>query len=142
LALIPGTVREAAFRGPGVMGISGQIFLGIFAVIAASAIMIMRNPARIFGRALSLNEAFCVCWVAYAIFMGVVMFYLGLKLPLALPAATNAPAIAIAICISIEGIRYLGRIQADWNGMVARSLFGLFTLVGLVAAFCLVWVNS
>jgi hypothetical protein len=46
------------------MGIAGQIFLGIFAVIAASAIMIMRNPVRIFGRALSLNEAFCVCWVA------------------------------------------------------------------------------
>jgi hypothetical protein len=73
--------------------------------------------------------------------MGVVMLYLGLKLPLGLPPATNAPATAIAVGVSIEGIRYLGRIQADWNDMVAKSLFGLFTFVGLVAAFCLVWVN-
>jgi len=56
------------------MGIGVQITLGLFAAIAASLIMIMRNPARIFGRALSLNEALCVCWVAYSIFMGVVRF--------------------------------------------------------------------
>lgn len=123
------------------MGIGVQMALGICAVIAASLIMIMRNSARIFGRALSLNETLCVCWVAYSIFMGVVALYFGLKLPLGLPSATNAPATAIAVCVSIEGIRYLGRVRADWNDMVARSLYGLFTLVGVVAAFCLVWVN-
>jgi hypothetical protein len=123
------------------MSIGVQITLGVFAVIAASLIMIMRNPARIFGRAFSLNEALCVCWVAYSIFMGVVALYFGFKLPLGLPPAMNAPATAIAVYVSIEGIRYLGRVQADWNDMVTRSLYGLFTLVGVVAAFCLVWVN-
>jgi hypothetical protein len=123
------------------MGIGVQMTLGIFAVIAASMIMIMRNPARIFGRALSFNEALCVCWVAYSIFMGVVAFYFGLKLPLRLPPATNAPATAIAVCVSIGGIRYLGLVRADWNDIVTRSLLGLFTLVGVVAAVCLVWVN-
>jgi hypothetical protein len=123
------------------MGIGVQITLGLFAAIAASLIMIMRNPARIFGRALSLNEALCVCWVAYSIFMGVVALYFGLKLPLGLPLATNAPATAIAVCVSIEGILHLGRVRADWNAMVTRSLFGLLILVGVVAAFCLVWVN-
>jgi len=124
-----------------VMGIGAQMTLGIFAVIVAALIMIMRNPAPIFGRTLSLNEALCVCWVAYSIFMGVVALYLGLKLPLSLPPATNAPATAIAVYASIEGIRYLGRSRADWNDVVTKSLFVLFTLVGAVAAFALVWVN-
>lgn len=73
--------------------------------------------------------------------MGVVALYLGLKLPLGLPPATNAPATAIAVCVSIEGILHLGRVRADWNDVGTRSLFVLFTLVGIVAAFCLVWVN-
>ena len=121
------------------MSIGVQIALGVLAVIAASAIMITRNPARIFGRALSYNEAFSVCWVAYSIFIGAVALYYALKLPLGLPRATNAPATAIAVCVSISAILYLGRVQADWTSMVTISIFGLLILLGIIGGVYSVW---
>jgi hypothetical protein len=133
-ALIPGEAFEATICGLSVM----TIILGGLAVIAAS-VMITCKPARIFGRALSYSEALSVCWVAYSIFIGVVALYYALKLPLGLPRATNAPATAIAVCASISAILYLGRVQADWNGMVTRSIFGLLILLGIVGGVYSVW---
>ena len=133
-ALIPGKAFETTICGLGVM----TIILGSLAVIAAS-VMITRKSARIFGRALSYNEALSVCWVAYSIFIGVVALYYALKLPLGLPRATNAPAIAIAVCASISTILYLGRVQTDWNGVVTRSIFGLLILLVIVGGVYSVW---
>jgi hypothetical protein len=114
------------------------IILGGLAVIATS-VMITRKSVRIFGRALSYNEVLSVCWVAYSIFIGVVALYYALKLSLSLPRATNAPATAIAVCVSISAILYLGRIQADWNSMVTRSIFGLLILLGMIGGVYSAW---
>lgn len=120
------------------MSVQAQIVSGALAVLAAS-VTIACKSARIFGRALSLNEAMSVCWVAYSVFIGVVAFYYALKLLLGLPRETNAPATAIAICASISAILYLGRVQADWNSMVTRSIFGLMIVLWILGAIGLVW---
>ena len=120
------------------MSIQGQIMLGALAVLAAS-VLITLKPAPIFGRALSLNEAISVCWVAYSIYIGGVALYYALKLPLGLSRGTNAPATAMAVCVSISAILYLGRVHADWNSMVTRSIFGLAILLWIIGAVYLVW---
>jgi hypothetical protein len=120
------------------MGIGGQIALGVLAVVAASVMMTLK-PARIFGRALSLNEVLSVGWIAYSIFIGIVALYYALKLPLGLSQTTNAPAIAIAACASISSILHLGHVRADWNSMVTRSIFGLLILLGIIGGVYSVW---
>jgi hypothetical protein len=120
------------------MSIEGQIISGALAVITAS-VMMTRRPARIFGRALSVNEAISICWVAYSIFIGGVALYYAAKLPLGLSRATNAPATAIAVCASISAIVYLGRVRADWNSMVTGSLVGLLILLWIIGAVYIVW---
>jgi hypothetical protein len=120
------------------MSIQAQIMLGALAVIAASVLIVCR-PARIFGRALSVSEAISVCWVAYAIFIGAVALYYAVKLPLGLSRAGNAPATALAVCVSMAVIVYLGRVHADWNSMVTRSLLALLILLWIIGAVYVVW---
>ena len=63
--------------------VSDPAWLGILAVVCASALMVLR-PVWFFGRKLSLEEALSVCWVAWSIYMGAFVVYIGLKLPLGL----------------------------------------------------------
>ena len=46
------------------MTVSDPIVLGCFAVLGASVLIVL-NPAQFFGRGLSYEEAFSVCWVAF-----------------------------------------------------------------------------
>jgi hypothetical protein len=114
------------------------IWLGIIAVFGASVLIVLR-PKRFFGRKLSLEEALSVCWVAWSIYMAGFVVYVGLKLPLGLRQAADAPAAGIAVCISVVAILCLARLIADWKGAVTNSFFGLFTLalvvVGAVRLF-------
>jgi len=82
-----------------VMTVSDPVVLGCFAVLGASVLIVL-SPARFFGRGLSYEEAFSVCWVAWSIYMGTFVVYVGLKLPLGLSRAANAPAVGMAVCIS------------------------------------------
>ena len=61
--------------------VSDPAWLGILAVVCASALMVLR-PVWFFGRKLSLEEALSVCWVAWSIYMGAFVVYIGLKLPI------------------------------------------------------------
>jgi len=84
---------------------------------------------------LSYEEALSVCWVAWSIYMGVFVIYIGLKLPMGLSRAANAPAAGTAACMSVITVLCLARIQADWKSAVTKSIFGLFTLtLGVVGA--------
>lgn len=107
------------------------IWLGIIAVVGASVFIVLR-PKRFFGRKLSLEEALSVCWVAWSIYMAAYVVHIGLKLPLGLRRAANAPAAGIAVCISVVAILWLARRITDWRGAVANSIFGLFTLALVV----------
>jgi hypothetical protein len=120
------------------MSIQAQIMLGTLAVIVASVLIVCR-PARIFGRALSVSEAISVCWVAYAIFIGAMALYYAVKLPLGLSRTGNAPATALAVCVSMAVIVYLGSVHADWNSMVTRSLLALLILLWIIGAVYVVW---
>jgi hypothetical protein len=88
-----------------------------------------------FKRKLSLEEALSVCWVAWTIYMGAFVIYIGLKLPLGLSRSAHAPAIGVAVCISIIAMLCLGRAPVDWKNAVPNSILGLFTLtLGVVGA--------
>jgi len=118
------------------MTVSDPIALGCFAVLGASVLMVL-SPAPFFGRGLSYEEAFSVCWVAWSIYMGVIVIYIGLKLPLGLSRAANAPAAATAVCMSVIAVLCFARIRADWKSAVTKSIVGLFTLtLGVVGAVC------
>jgi hypothetical protein len=65
------------------MTVSDPSFLGSFAVLGASVLIVL-SPAQFFGRRLSFEEASSVCWVAWSIYVGVFVIYMGLKLPLGL----------------------------------------------------------
>lgn len=114
--------------------------LGCFAVLGASAFMVLR-PKWFFGRKLSLEEALSVCWVAWSIYMGAFVIYIGLKLPLGLSRDAHSPAVGIAACSSILAILWLARVTTDWKSAVTKSIFGLFGLtlvvVPLTAALAL-----
>jgi hypothetical protein len=95
----------------------------------------MLSPVRFFGRKLSLEEVLSVCWVAWSIYMGAFVAYIGLKLPLGLSRAANAPAVGMAVCISVVAVLCLARIPIDWRSAVTKSIFGLLTLIlGVVGA--------
>jgi hypothetical protein len=115
----------------GAITVIDPLWLGSFAVLAASAFVVLR-PIRFFGRKLSLEEALSVCWVAWSIYMGVFMIYLGLKLPLGLSRNAHAPAVGVAVCTSLIAVFCLARAPTDWKTAVAKSIFGLLTLTLVV----------
>jgi len=116
------------------MTVGDPIVLGCFAVLGASVLIVL-SPAQFFGRGLSYEEAFSVCWVAWSIYTGVFVIYLGLKLPLGLSRAEDTPAAGTAVCISVIAVLCLARMRADWKSAVTKSIFGLFTLtLGVVGA--------
>lgn len=104
------------------------IWLGFFAVLAAPTFMVL-FPARFFKRRLSLEEACSVCWVSWSIYMATFAVYVGLKVPLGLGRNTHAPAVAIAVCLSVVATMVLARSIDDWQNAVTKSIFGLFTLI-------------
>jgi hypothetical protein len=108
-------------------------WLGFFAVLGTSIFVVLR-PLRFFSRNLSLEEAFSVCWVALAIYMGTFAAYVGLILPLGLSRDARIWAVGIAVCISLSAILYLARVCNDWQRAVTRSIFGLFYFIFVVAA--------
>ena len=116
------------------------VWLGCFAVLGASAFMVLR-PVWFFGRKLSLEEALSVCWVGWSIYMGAFVIYIGLKLPLGLSRDAHAPAVCVAVCFSVLAVLWLARVTTDWKSAVTRSIFGLFGLtlvvVPLTAALAL-----
>jgi hypothetical protein len=122
------------------MTISEPIFLGTFAVLGASVLVVL-SPVQFFGRRLSFEEASSVCWVAWSIYMGVFVIYTGLKLPLGLSPSANAPAAGTAVCVSVIAVLYLARIRADWQSAVTKSIFGLFSLIIGVAGAVLILTN-
>lgn len=116
------------------MTLSEPLVLGALAVLGASAFIVL-SPGRFFGRKLSLEEVLSVCWVAWSIYMGAFVVYVGLKIPLGLSRAADAPAVGMAVCISIIAVLCLARIPTDWGSAVTKSILGLFTLViGVVGA--------
>jgi hypothetical protein len=120
------------------VAVSEPLVLGSLAVLGASVFIVL-SPVRFFGRKLSLEEVLSVCWVAWSIYMGGFVVYIGLKLPLGLSRAANAPAVGMAVCISVISILCLARIPTDWRSAVTKSIFGLFTLtfgvVGVIYFF-------
>jgi hypothetical protein len=116
-------------------------WFGALAVMSASAIMVSR-PSRFFGRKLSLEEALSVCWVAWSIYMGMFVIYIGLKLSLGLSRNANVPAVVVAACLSVPVVLWLARIVTDWRSAVTRSIFGLLSLTLVMASLTLVLVNS
>jgi len=78
--------------------VSDPAWLGILAVVCASALMVLR-PVWFFGRKLSLEEALSVCWVAWSIYMGAFVVYIGLKLALGLSCGAHVSAVCVAVCI-------------------------------------------
>ncbi|WP_156908506.1 hypothetical protein [Bradyrhizobium murdochi] len=70
-------------------------WLGCFAMLGASAFMVLR-PKWFFGRKLSLEEALSFCWVAWSIYMGAFVIYIGLKLPLSLSRMVRRSALPFA----------------------------------------------
>ena len=116
------------------MTVSEPLVLGSLAVLGASVFMVL-SPVRFFGRKLSLEEVLSVCWVAWSVYMGAFVVYVGLKLPLGLSRAANASAVGMAVCISVISVLCLARIPTDWRSAVTKSIFGLFTLtLGVVEA--------
>jgi hypothetical protein len=73
---------------------------GCIAVLGVAIFVVLR-PTPFFGRKLSLEEALSVCWVAWSIYMGAFVIYIGLKLPLGLSRNAHAPAVATAVCSSL-----------------------------------------
>lgn len=107
------------------------VWLGCFAVLGASAFMVLR-PVWFFGRKLSLEEALSVCWVGWSIYMGTFVIYIGLKLSLGLSRDADAPAVCVAVCFSVLAVLWLARVTTDWKSAVTRSIFGLFGLTLVV----------
>jgi hypothetical protein len=118
------------------MTIIDPVWLGSLTVLAASVFMVLR-PVRFFGRKLSLEEALSVGWVAWSIYMGAFVLYIGLKLPLGLSRNAHAPAVGVAVCISLMAILYLARITTDWASLISKSIFGLFGLTLVVVSVTL-----
>jgi hypothetical protein len=108
------------------------IVLGSAAVLAASILMI-RVPQLIFVRKLSFQEAFSVCWVAWAIYMSSLLVYVGMKFWLNLSSDTNLTAICLAIVILIVVNYYLAIHRIDRNGAAIKSIFAMFSVALLVA---------
>ncbi|MGY3605582.1 MULTISPECIES: hypothetical protein [unclassified Bradyrhizobium] len=112
------------------------VWWGVLAVLGASVLMVL-HPKCFFGRKLSLEEALSVCWVAWSIYMGAFLIYIGLKLPLGLSRDAHAPAVGVAVCSSLPAILWLGRVVTDWKSAVTKSIFGLLILTLVVVSLTL-----
>lgn len=108
------------------------IWFGNLAVVVATVLMVLR-PLPVFGRKLSFKEALEVCWVAWSVYMGAFVTYIGLKIPLGLSRDAHAPAVGIAFCISLIAVIWLARKHTNWERAVAKSLFGLLTFTLVVS---------
>jgi hypothetical protein len=106
--------------------VSDPVWLGTLAVVGASVLMVLR-PLTFFGRKLSLKEVIEVCWVAWSVYMGAFVAYIGLKIPLGLSRNAHAPAVGVAVCISLIAVFCLARIPTNWESAVTKSIFGLLT---------------
>jgi hypothetical protein len=111
-------------------------WLGCLAVLAVSAFLVLQ-PVRFFARKLALEEALSVCWVAWSIYMGAFVLYIGLKLPLGLSRNAHTPAVVAAVCISVVAILYLARITTDWSSLIRKSIYGLFGFTLVVVSVTL-----
>ncbi|KRQ99480.1 hypothetical protein [Bradyrhizobium valentinum] len=96
------------------MTYSDTVGLGCFAVLGASAFMVLR-PKWFFVRKLSLEEALTFCWVVWSIYMGAFVVYIGLKLPLGLSRDAHGLAVGVAVCSSIVAGLWLARVTTDWK---------------------------
>ena len=114
-------------------------WFGALAVVGASVFMVWR-PAWFFGRKLSLEEALSACWVAWSIYMGLFVAYIGLKLPLGLSRTAHAPTVGVAVCLSLAVVLWLARAITDWKSAVTKSIIGLLTLTLVVVS--LTWAAS
>ena len=118
----------------GALMVSDPVWLGTLAVVGASVLMVLR-PIPVFGRKLSLKEALEVCWVAWFVYMGAFVAYIGLKIPLGLSREAHAPAVGVAVCISLIAVFWLARVHTNWERAVTKSIFGLLTFtLGVVGA--------
>jgi hypothetical protein len=90
----------------------GSLWLGTFIVMGTSALMALR-PLQVFGRKLSFKETLEVCWVAWFVFIGTFVAYIGLKIPLGLSSDAHVPAVAVAVCTSLVAIIWLARVQPN-----------------------------
>jgi len=115
------------------MTYSDTVWLGCFAVLGASAFMVLR-PKWFFGRRLSLEEALSVCWVAWSICMGAFVIYIGLKLHWVFRAMRIPRRSALRLFIH-SAILWLARVTTDWKSAVTKSIFGLFGLTLVVVPF-------
>jgi hypothetical protein len=102
--------------------------------------MVLR-PLPVFGRKLSLKEALEVCWVAWFVYMGALVAYIGLKIPLGLSRDAHAPAVAVAVCISLIAIFWSGHGHANWERAMTKSLFGFPTFTLVVVGITLLLSN-
>lgn len=112
------------------------VWLGTLAVVSASALMVLR-PLIFFGRKLSLKEALEVCWVAWFVYMGAFVAYIGLKIPLGLSRDAHAPAVGVAVCLSVVAVFCLARVPTNWESAVTKSLVGLLTFTLAVVGITL-----
>jgi hypothetical protein len=114
------------------------LLLGTLIVVGVSVLMALR-PLPVFGRKLSLKEILEVCWVAWLVFMGTFVAYIGLKIPLGLSRDAHVPAVGVAVCTSLIAIFLLARVHTSWERAVTKSLFGflIFTIVVVVITLLL-----
>jgi len=121
--------------------VGDSIWLGTLAVVGSSVLMILR-PLPVFGRKLSLKEALEVCWVAWFVFMGAFVAYIGLIIPLGLSRDAHAPAAGIAICTSLVAVISLARQHTNWERAVTKSLVGFLTFTLVVVSVTLLLANA
>ncbi|SDH93702.1 MULTISPECIES: hypothetical protein [Bradyrhizobium] len=121
--------------------VSDPVWLGTLAVVGVSVLMVVR-PLPVFGRKLSLKEALEVCWVAWFVYMGAFVAYIGLKIPLALSRDAHAPAVGVAVCISLITVFWLARVQTNWERTLTRSLLGFFAFTIVVVSITLLLTNA
>ena len=114
-------------------------WLGALAVVGASIFMV-RRPVWFFGRKLSLEEALSTCWVAWSIYIGLFVVYIGLKVPLGLSRDAHTPAVGVVTCLSLPVLLWLARTVTDWKSAVTRSIRCLLTLTLIVVS--LTWMAS
>jgi len=110
------------------------LWLGSLIAVGVTVLMTLR-PLPVFGRQLSLKEVLEVCWVAWFVFMGTFVAYLGLKIPLGLSHDAHAPAVGVSVCTSLAAIIWLARIRPNWERAVTRSLIGFLVLAMVVVSF-------
>jgi hypothetical protein len=105
----------------GALMVIDPVWLGTLAVVGASVLMVL-HPLPVFGRKLSLKEALEVCWLARFVYMGALVAYIGLIIPFGLSRDANAPAVAVAVCISLIAIFWSARGHANWERAMTKSL--------------------